>query len=691
MNLRVPYLRQGLQALSVATAFLLLALCNEALGDLEYANLLTIDPRGGKVIRFPGLEDLTKPGAAWSGGGAASFEPSEGDRGCYRVNFQRRGVLLSAGSVRLVPNRNYVISVLLSTDFDRPAEVNVGVRNYNVNTNRPFLMNFNGVPNRTDGWLRWEWKFTADARCGSEAASHFWLSPYGVRKDAAVRIADIALIELPAEPLRPYGLGQGATFRGAPGALPMKVEQVSSQENFIEVRTTGALYRFDFSTNRLFARQLLEQDRRLVELTSSLSLRGLMVLEKSDIECVLGNDQLTVGVQCDGMVFFVPHGEATFILQSKIGGQWNRFRCGHLLTIDDYGGFAVNPDIPLGSGRLARTKVLTPDLDFVPIPVGEFGNTEFVSSADPNWRIQWQLSPGERLAVSVFPPRPFDWKHSFHTNWGSTHRGVPLVRYRQCSEYLDAVVLWNFMQRGYGMSWGPSFVPYDENEFSSHVDAIQQAGMHAAPYMSMYFYYSRDPEEFISEVKKIKDRFGIQGLYSDGIPSQEWIVAYEEIRMLRELFPDGSIILHTTGQAMNGGPPLATPDIFIPAIDTYATVTYRGEWVPHEGAEWPYPKYVSSQYRKANCFGMQKGDRWAGVSQLEQDLINLRYGGIACRWESVLRPPEGYQETYLPILRQLKQLWEEQGRDPGFYDKHYLPMARELTDDVENYEGGEGQ
>jgi len=648
----------------------------ETTGSQDYETLLQVDTRGGRVLRFPGLEDLTQAGAAWSGAGEVSFEVHDGGQGCYGVDFNHRGVLLGARSLKLMPNRRYVISILLNTNFERPAEINVGVRNYDVRTNRPLLFNFGGIPCQTEGWRRWEWGFTADARCGTELASQFWLSPYGVPKDAVVRIADIALIELPAEPLCPYARGKGVTFRGGPGCLPMKVEDVTCGANEIQVRTTGALYQLDLAAGILHGQQLLEKNRALLELTSSLPLSDLKVLRRSDKECVLGNDELTIGIQCDGMVFLVPHAEAEFTLKSRIGGIWSRIRCGHLLVVDDYGGFSVNPDIPLGSGRLARTRVLTPDLDFVDIPLGEFGNTKFLSQAEPGWQIRWKVSPGERLAVSVFPPRPFDWEGSFHALWGSTHRGVPLDSYEKCSDYLDSVVLWNFFQRGYGMSWGPHFIPFDEAELRAHIDAIKTAGMRPAPYMSMYFYYSRDPEEFVGEVKKIKDRFGIEGLYSDGNPSQEWVVAYEEIRMLRELFPDGSIILHTTGQALNGGPPLAQPDIFIPAIDTYATVTYRGEWVPHDGPDWLYPKYISSQYRKANCFGMQKGDRWSGVTQLEQDLINLRYNGIPCRWETVLRPPLGYRETYLPIRRLLETLWQENGREPDFYEKHYLPMVQ---------------
>jgi hypothetical protein len=160
------------------------------------------------------------------------------------------------------------------------------------------------------------------------------------------------------------------------------------------------------------------------------------------------------------------------------------------------------------------------------------------------------------------------------------------------------------------------------------------------------------------------------------------VVAYEEMRMLREIFPDGALILHTTGQEYNGGPPLAVPDIFIPAIDTYATVTYRGEYVLHEdGPGWAYPKYVSSQYRKANCIGVQKGDRWLDVPQHTQDLINLHYNGRACRLDR-MEVSQEYVQGYVPIIRTLEALWREKGSDPGFYERYYLPEVQRWTGDL---------
>ena len=205
-----------------------------------------------------------------------------------------------------------------------------------------------------------------------------------------------------------------------------------------------------------------------------------------------------------------------------------------------------------------------------------------------------------------------------------------------------------------------------------HIRAIHEAGSKAILYASPQWYYSRDAQEWADELRRLRDRYHIDGIYYDGIPSQEWIVAYEEMRLTREIFPDGPIIVHNTGQCYNGNPPLGEPAIRIPAIETYATATYAGELVYGEGADWPFIQYSASQYRKANCIGVMKGDAWEGVSDLEKAMTMLLHNG---RGQYRKFPAE-----YFKALQELEQLWQEKGQSPDFYEDHYLPKVKELIE-----------
>lgn len=187
-------------------------------------------------------------------------------------------------------------------------------------------------------------------------------------------------------------------------------------------------------------------------------------------------------------------------------------------------------------------------------------------------------------------------------------------------------------------------------------------------YISPYFYYSRDPDEFTEHARRLKVKYAIEGAYYDGIPSQEWLAAYEVMRMTRELFRDGVIILHNTGHASNGGPPLGEPSLKIPAVETYADATYGGELVFGEGCDWAYPKYVPSQYRKANCVGVMKHDKWEGLTARQRDLMMLFHNGRAKD-----------RRQYGEILDELEDLWEKKGDEPEFYKEYWLPAVRRIT------------
>jgi hypothetical protein len=655
-----------------------------------FEELMKVDARGGRVISLAEF-DLSKPGVRWSQNGLAmEYQPVPStEYGCYKMNILDPKAYLVAMSripFKALPNRNYVISALIYTKFSRDGtggkptrELNLGVYGYGPKSTDPTsdlkanLGNFNGLPDDTGGWARWEWEYTSSPLGGD---TQFWFRPFEPG-DADFRIADFKVIELPARPLVPFAKGEGVTFKGGPGKLPMQVKSVSNTATGLLVETTGARYTFNVKDSTITAEQFLEKKRVVSTWKLSQPLANLSVLKKNSKECVLANGNLTAGVQCDGLMVISPQKDLDLTLTSALGGRWNRLIGGNLLVLDDFGGFTVNPALPLGSGRIPRVDVLTQGLDFP----GKLCDTNFLSHAQPGWQMKWSLSPGERLGISVFPPRPFEWKQSFHSNYTLSFSGQQPSVYEKVLKpnQIDIALLWDFTVRSWGMQWGPKAIPSDENWLMQHIKAAKAAGMKPLTYFSAYFYYSRDPDEYIAELARWKNTYGIEGFYTDGIPDIQWIVAYEEMRMARELFPDGAIIVHTTGQSSNGGPPMALPDIFMPCIDTYATATLRGEFVPSSSGDgWPYPQYITSQYRKANCLGILKGDRWKEVPQARQDSINLLYNGRA-RYLDGGKVNGPWHEQYLPKLRALEALWDEKGSDPEFYEKYYLPKAQELT------------
>src|SRR5690606_14534824 len=158
--------------------------------------------------------------------------------------------------------------------------------------------------------------------------------------------------------------------------------------------------------------------RKLAKWQSSLSLKGLKIDKKTDDVCLLTNDQLTIGIQSDSMMAISPQRELRMTLTNLLGGDLTRYARGHLLSTDDVGGITVNPYIPMGTGRSARSELLTDGLSFANYAEREYDQT---GKAAPNWQAQWTTSPGELLCTSVFPPRPYPWEESFKAGWRLIH------------------------------------------------------------------------------------------------------------------------------------------------------------------------------------------------------------------------------------------------------------------------------
>lgn len=585
------------------------------------------------------------------------------------------------------PNRNYLVSALVYCDFDRAnSEVNIGMRigggtdgatAADPAGEKPITLidGFHGLPADTGGqWLRFETTVTTPPEAKK---ARFYGAWYGFKDPGEVFcIADMEVTELPALPVTPLGIGEGLVFGGSSGMYDMKTEAPEITDEFVIVRTNGAEYEFDKNSAEITVRQRIGNPRPLAVLKLSKPLASLKVWGKpSSDEVILttGDGGMSFGVQMDGMLLISTHGSDTEVaLTSKIGGKWNRLLNGNLLSMDDTGGFTVNPAIISGTGRLARCNAVS-GVDF---EVSR-GDTDFISDAQPGWSIAWTIGSGERLGVTAFPPREYEWEDSFNACIANIDfsRNTDVWQSYKSNLDLRYGVLWNAFRGAWAMSYGTQYVPKDEAKFKAHISAAKNAGVEPVEYMSMFF-WDGTLDEYINETARHRDTYGITGVYTDGVPPIDWLKAYEGMRRLRGVFPDGCIIAHTTGQTGNGGAPLATPELFIPAIDAYATFTLRGESVPGTTKNWAYPRFVASGYGASNVFGLQKYDSWKAdgkaVSSEEQQLLQLLYNGRA-------RYDGAYSLAYKTILAKAKKQWAANSLSDEYYESSYLPYVRRLV------------
>ncbi len=647
-----------------------------------FTALLDVDPQGGTVLRTPD-GDLRARGLAFDNStavplrwapvydGVATYalsvaDPDGIDEADTRPEFVR--------TIPIRPNRTYEVSTLIRADFPRATWEISAIIWGTEEADAPVDANlegarYGGMPAITegpDGWQRWTWRFTPHWPAAEHVRLAFGIHEYGpgFDDDVAFEIADYVITELPEEPLTAFAPGEGVTFPGGPGELAMQIDGVEDDGAVITVETLGAAFAFDRAAGTLAVGQRAGVEREL-SLVSGLDLSGLSVQQQSDDVVVLVGNALTVGVQADGAAVISPHTELSATVESRLGGDFNRLERGDLFSMDDFGGFTANVHVPLGTGRMPRLSALgaLPFLGIAPDDLNTPGD------AAPGWRARAEVSPGERLFVSAFPSRAYDWAQSFDFAWSLIGFGEPADDY-STPEIVSDWLLWNVSQRGWAMSFGPRYEPRTDNAYTNYVPAVQAAGDRWASYFSQWFYFSRDPKVFADEIARWRDEYGMEGMYSDGLAQDDWLSAYIAMRRLRgDVYPGGTVIIHDSFPQSG-----VAGAAFRPFIYTYATATYMAENAQADaGADWSWARYVTGQFRRANAVGVTKGDGWTGFEGVEKYLVALVWGGRGNPDVS------GFDAQYLPILAELEELWEEYGDDPNFFDRYYHPRAQTLT------------
>ena len=575
------------------------------------------------------------------------------------------------GRVPIQPNRTYEVSALIRAGFPRATwEINAYLEGVPGADGEVLLgARYGGMPAVTegpDGWERWTWRFTPHWPTATHLSVGLGIHEYGPGFDDAVgfELADLALVELPEAPLEPFAPGDGVTFAGGPGALDMRTDGVSDAGGVLTVRTLGAAFDFDRAAGTLTLRQRLTVERELA-VVSGLDLAGLAVQSEGPDAVVLVGDALTVGVQADGAVVLSPHAELRATVESRLGGDFNRVERGDLLSVDDWGGFTANVHVPLGTGRLPRLRTAGA-LPFAGLAPDDLSTP---GAAAPGWRARARLSPGERLFVSAFPGRPYDWEQSFDFAWNVIGFGEPVEDY-STPEAVTDWLLFNVSQRGWAMSFGPEYVPRTDLAYTDYAPAVEAAGDRWLSYFSQWFYFSRDAQTFADEVARWRDAYGMDGMYSDGLAQDDWLAAYEAMRRLRgDVFPASTLVIHDSFPQSG-----VAAAAFRPFIYAYATSTFMAENAQVDaGADWAWARYVLGQHGRANAIGVTKGDGWQGFEGVEKYLVGLVWGGRG--------NPDvaGFEAQYAPVLAELERLWLDYGDDPNFFDRVYHPEAQRLT------------
>jgi hypothetical protein len=368
------------------------------------------------------------------------------------------------------------------------------------------------------------------------------------------------------------------------GSFNMTVEEVREEDGTIRIRTTGAEIVFDKAAGVIECHQRIPVSRKVATI-SGLSLADARVESKTSAECRIAtgeSDASPMIVSMDSLIS-IPVGAGT---AATITGAYKPAYQGregtHFLLPDEEGGIGI---YALGGATC-----------------------EAPAEWEPGWELQYTSGQAFRLLVSVFPPRPFDWKQSYETivhtfSWKNPYPSDDQLR--EWSRHGSILVLHSWIWQGttgsqYGVmmddSWAVSkYVPKSEKELVRVVKTAQGLGMKVIVYMSPYYFKGGSIDDFVAAVDQAMKAYSLDGVYFDGIvePYNDIMGAYDVTRKTRDAIGDERILyIHSTISPLK--------EIYCPFIDCYADYLLRGEHreTSEDGFRW----YVSS-YNLGNAIG----------------------------------------------------------------------------------------
>ena len=380
----------------------------------------------------------------------------------------------------------------------------------------------------------------------------------------------------------------------------MKIESVREEESEIEVRTTGASYLFHRSSpkGRIQCFQRLGRERLIATLELPIPLGRLTVEGQTDEVCVLhqasDNARFTeMRINADSLLVIGSFNQLEKGIrvgfETTFSPEYQALEKGCFLAADQFGGIGIYPEI-------------------------NAGKTSLMNSAATELRVDFPGVGYQRLLLSVFPPRPFNWERSFSDR--IVHHIAEIEPYprdeqledwsRWCNVLVLHAQIWQgkYTREGKRLvrredlyqnaSWAKfHHVPLEEEELRRVVARAHQMGMRVIAYLAP-FYSLAEGEEFLEEMRLAISNYQLDGIYFDG-NSFDPLRSYQTIRATRRLLGDKILYVHCTDD------PISSPRLVCPFIDTYADYTLRAEHIADFDPK--YLRYIISGYNISNAIG----------------------------------------------------------------------------------------
>ncbi|MGC4045275.1 MAG: hypothetical protein QM758_15900 [Armatimonas sp.] len=285
----------------------------------------------------------------------------------------------------------------------------------------------------------------------------------------------------------PFRPGEGATFPGGPGRLPLRMTKIAGDSNGSWLIEAGT-FRY-FLDARAGSIAGAVDGAKVGYLRPSVPLTRMGLKHKTPADAVIANEFLTLGFQADGLLVLVPHKALACRLYSMVANSsLPRLDTGRLYLQSEKGGLSLLPEAPVTPSRPPTFEILTPKKELSANPMG--------------WEARWRAVPGQRL-------------------------GMGLIKAPKDGEDM--------------LSAAPQVISSTATDLAEQVTAARDQGHEAVVRMDMADF--PNASAFLQALRYGRLGARADGVVLSGLDTLPWPVAYAYVRQAREAYPRGKILL----------------------------------------------------------------------------------------------------------------------------------------------------
>jgi len=425
--------------------------------------------------------------------------------------------------------------------------------------------------------------------------------------------------------------------------MGMRLEKAREQDGRISAVATGAEFLLG-ADGRLRCFQRIPERREVAQIEFPKTVLPLTLKRRSDFACSIAGNGMRLFLQGDSLAIIQADKDVKLVYAGLFKPAYHADKQGNCLLIDGRGGFGIYPT--------GNHQTKTPDFD------------------QKVWTIEYDLKKGEETWLSVFPPRPYNWKRAYedlaaHEGNEGPYAYPSTELIRSTARFCKVMVVHSWYWPGGDKApWRiPRFVPNNMQQFHRMRDDIHRHGMKLVPYFSPY-YYSGD--DFFGEVRRALEEYKVDGLYFDGV-TMDFRTSYQIVRRTRRMLGDDRILFrHCTSD------PLRSNRVYCPFIDTYCDYIYRGEAGRAKLELDDFLRWTVSGYNISNAVGYWVYTGSTGKPGYVRQAPTAEHIDAALRHEvRIPRTEIGYEQGLA---------WEPDDGHLAFFDKHYYGQLARLRE-----------